>query len=80
MLSILLKSKLSGILFWSNYFEHLYLEKSNSLLLILGKMLFRDILLNYVDVETLRNLIKYTAVEKWAIENQHIKNFIIYFF
>ena len=43
-------------------------------------MLFRDIRLNYVDVETLRNLIKYTAVEKWAIENQHIKNFIIYFF
>jgi hypothetical protein len=44
-----------------------------------GKMLFRDILLNYVDVDTQRNPIKYTAVEKWAIENQHIKNFIIYF-
>ena len=43
-------------------------------------MLFRDILLNYVDMDMQRNPIKNTAVENWAIENQHIKNFIIYFF
>ena len=43
-------------------------------------MVFRDILLNYVDMDMQRNPIKNTAVEKLTIENQHIKNFIIYFF
>ena len=43
-------------------------------------MVFRDILLIYVDVDTQKNPIKNTSVEKWAIENQHIKNFIIHFF
>ena len=43
-------------------------------------MVFRDILLIYVDVDTQKNPIKNTAVETWAIENQHIKNFIIHFF
>ena len=42
-------------------------------------MVFRDILLIYVDVDTQKNPIKNTSVEKWAIENQHIKNFIIHF-
>ena len=43
-------------------------------------MLFRDILLHYVDVDGQRNPIKNTAAEKRALENQQIKNFIIIFF
>ena len=45
-------------------------------------MLFRDILIHYVDVDAQRNPIKNTAVEKRATENQNIKKFMhhLYFY